>query len=190
MPDNLTRIYVPNDNMEADLIKEMLEQNGIYCFIQGYEHRSMLGVLGSYIELGIMVPEDQAEEASEIVKEFLETIQVLPPEFEDEDEKEAYKPPKKFRSKNKRIAVFLSFVVPGTGSCYAGNPNLGSLIVVAYLVCFAIYALSTFSNLSFFSNLPSMFIALMVICVAALIPLDIIIALKSINTTSKGTSKK
>ena len=185
MPENLKRIYVPNDNMEADLIKDTLEQNGIYCFIQGYEHRSMLGVLGSYVELGIMVPEDQSEEASEIVKELLETIQVLPPEFEDEDEKEAYKPPKKFRPKNKRIAVFLSFAIPGTGSCYAGNSKSGSLIVVVYLACLAIYILSTSSNLSYLFNFSSMSIAFIITIIVVLIPLDIIIALKSISTKSK-----
>lgn len=179
MPENLKRIYIPNDNMEADLVKDVLEQNEIYCFIQGYEHRSMLGMLGSYVDLGIMVPENQAEEASEIVSDFLKTIQVLPPEFEDEEEKEAYVPPKKLRPKSKRVVVFLSFVVPGTGSCYAGSSDLGSWIIVAYFVCLA------FLGLSMSSNIPSAFFSIMIVLMVSLIPLDIIIALKNLNSEFK-----
>ena len=87
MSENLIKIYSPKDNLEADLIKNILEQANIYCFIQNYEQRSMLGVLGSYIDLVIMVPQNQMEEADEIIKEFLNASQVSSSEFEDKDEK-------------------------------------------------------------------------------------------------------
>ncbi len=176
MPENLKRIYVPNDNLEADLIKETLEQNGIYCFIQGYEHRSMLGILGSYVELGIMVPEDQAQEASKIVEDLLKSMQVLPPEFEDEEEKEAYIPPRKFRPKSKRVAFILGFVVPGTGSCYAGNSDIGSWIVAVYIVCLVALGFSVSSNIS------PVFPGVMIVIVLSLVPLDIIMAFKTLNS--------
>ena len=180
MPENLKRIYVPNDNMEADLIKEALEQNGIYCFIQGYEHRSMLGILGSYVELGIMVPENQKEDASEIVTELLKSMKLLPPEFKDEKEKEAYVPYRQLRPKSKMVAVVLGFVVPGTGSCYAGNSNMGSWIVVAYVTCLLILLLSMSANMGAMS---SGFIGTMLILIISLIPVDIILALKTIEST-------
>ena len=179
MPGNLKRIYIPNDNMEADLIQQALEHNGIYCFIQGYEHRSMLGILGSYVDLGIMVPEDQEKEASQIVADLLKSMKLLPPEFEDEEEKEEYVPHKQLRPKSKRVAVILSFVVPGTGSCYAGNGNLGSWIVVAYVACLLISLLSMASNMG---SIPSGLIGTMLILIILLIPLDIAMALKTIKS--------
>ncbi len=86
MSENLIKIYSPIDNLEADFIKNALEQGNIYCFIQGYNHASMLGRGNFAIELGIMVPKDQVEEASAIIKEYLDTSQVPTTEIEVEDE--------------------------------------------------------------------------------------------------------
>ena len=88
MSENLIKIYSPKDNLEADFIKSFLEQANIYCFIQGYQHRSMLDGIGAYIDLGIMVPENHVEEANEIIKEYLKASQVSTSEIEGEDEKE------------------------------------------------------------------------------------------------------
>ncbi|MBU1340544.1 MAG: hypothetical protein KKE44_21710 [Proteobacteria bacterium] len=37
----------------------------------------MLGIIGSFVELGIMVPEDQMQEATEIVEQLLKSKEVL-----------------------------------------------------------------------------------------------------------------
>ena len=37
IPEDLVEIHVAKDNMEADIIKDILGQEGIYCFIQGYQ---------------------------------------------------------------------------------------------------------------------------------------------------------
>ena len=176
MPDNLTRIYVPNDNLDADLIKDVLEQNDIFCYIQGYEHRSQLGMLGTYVELGIMVPEEQAKEASEIVEELLKSIKVLPPEFSDEEDKqEEFVPPRKLRPKSHRVAVFLPFVLPGAGTCYAGNSDLGSWIIVALFICLATLGLTVMNELH------QLFHFSLIIFIVSLIALDIILALKTLK---------
>ncbi|MCK5541648.1 MAG: DUF2007 domain-containing protein [Desulfobacterales bacterium] len=176
MSDNLKKIYTPNDNFEADLIRDALEQEDIYCFIQGYNHRSMLGVLGSYVGLGIMVPEEQAHKAKQIVEELLETVQALPPEVDDEDTKESFEPSKKFRPNSIRVAVILAFVIPGTGTCYAGNSNLGSWIVVSFFVCLTIFFLTMVSY-----N-PSKFLFLSVPCIPLLMALDIFYAIKTLKS--------
>lgn len=183
MAKNLKRIYIPNDNMEANLIKDALEQNGIYCFIQGYEHRSMLGILGSYVDLGIMVPENQVNEASDIVEKLLKSMKILPPEFENSEEKEAYVPHKQVRPKSKRVAVILGFVVPGTGSCYVGSSDVGSWIVVTYVVCLIILLLSISSSIG---SISSGFIGVMIVVIIALIPLDITMALKALKSKQNG----
>lgn len=51
------------DNAEADLLKSVLADAGIRCVVQGENHRSMLGFLGAYIELRLLVPRDSYEEA-------------------------------------------------------------------------------------------------------------------------------
>lgn len=51
------------DNAEAALLKSVLTDAGIRCVVQGENHRSMLGFLGAYIELRLLVPSDSYEEA-------------------------------------------------------------------------------------------------------------------------------
>ncbi|MFO0576053.1 MAG: DUF2007 domain-containing protein [Polyangia bacterium] len=51
------------DNAEADLLKSVLADAGIRCVVQGENHRSMLGFLGAYIELRLLVPSESEEEA-------------------------------------------------------------------------------------------------------------------------------
>jgi len=86
MSENLVKIYSPKDNMEADFIKNALEQANIFCFIQGYNHSSLLGGWNSAIEMSIMVSEDQADEANDIIDDFLRASQVSSSEFDEEDE--------------------------------------------------------------------------------------------------------
>ena len=89
MSENLVKIYNPKDNMEADFIKNALEQADIYCFIQGYNHSSLLGSWNSAIEMSILVPEDQADEAIDIIDDYLNANQIPSSEFEEEDERES-----------------------------------------------------------------------------------------------------
>ncbi len=185
MPENLKKIYIANDNMEANLIKDVLGQNEIFCFIQGYEHRSMLGMLGSYVELGIMVPEGNSAEATKIIEETLNSVQVLPPDFtdEDEDQEDFILSPKKLRPKSRRVAIFLPFALPGAGSCYAGNSDLGSWIMVSYFVCIATL------YLAIGVNTPSMWLPFITLFIVLLGTLDIIVALKTLNSDTKNNKK-
>ena len=55
------------DNAEASALRALLQSNGIPCVIRGEQHRSMLGMLGAYIDVDVLVPEPQLSAA----KEFL-----------------------------------------------------------------------------------------------------------------------
>lgn len=68
MNDTMVVIYTAHDNAEADIIKGALEDEGIRVFIQGYNHRSLLGVVGTYVDINIMVPVQDVEKAMKRLK--------------------------------------------------------------------------------------------------------------------------
>lgn len=65
-------IYTAHNVPEADCIKMMIEAHEIPCHIQGSHHRSMLGMMGTFVELNIMVPASAVEEALQLIKEWQE----------------------------------------------------------------------------------------------------------------------
>jgi hypothetical protein len=95
---NLTNV---GDNGEASVLRSYLEHHGIHVYIRGENHRSLLGMVGSYIELGVMVPQEQLEEARELFAEYQQEHEPVegpdprgvhrdqfPDDAEDEDWKE------------------------------------------------------------------------------------------------------
>ncbi len=74
------------DNIEASGLRALLEANGIYCVVQGEQHRSMLGALGAYVEVNVLVPQTELGHAATVVKEAEEAgaDQVAEEEMEGE----------------------------------------------------------------------------------------------------------
>ncbi len=71
------------------MVREFLTSNGIDCMIQGENHRSMLQMVGAYIELRILVPKSQAEEAGALLADFRsQSVEREPAEGEEEQEEE------------------------------------------------------------------------------------------------------
>jgi len=65
-------IFQPNDAMQAGLIRGALEQADIHCYVNN-ENFSSIRMSGIGIGMGsmmVMVPDNQAEEAIEIIKEL------------------------------------------------------------------------------------------------------------------------
>jgi hypothetical protein len=58
------------DNSEAAILRGYLEDHGIFCYVQGENHRSMLGMVGTYISLRLMVPSAKLEEAQGLLEAF------------------------------------------------------------------------------------------------------------------------
>ena len=55
---------------EAKFIKNLLEQNSIPCFLEGYYHRSLLYFFGPFIEISLYVQRDKESEALDILSEL------------------------------------------------------------------------------------------------------------------------
>ncbi|MEH0019966.1 MAG: hypothetical protein V6Z89_09945 [Desulfobacter sp.] len=109
----------------------------------------MLGVLGPYVDLGVMVPEDRAGDAEKIVETLLKSLRVLPQEHHEQEEnaestplETPVKPAERLRPKSMRVAVILGFVLPGTASCYAGRADIGTWILISYLITIVVLSLS------------------------------------------------
>jgi hypothetical protein len=65
--NDLVLLKTCGDNAEASLTRGLLEANGIECVVQGEQHRSMLGTLGSYIDLRVLVRAADADRARELL---------------------------------------------------------------------------------------------------------------------------
>ncbi len=53
---------------EAATYKGVLEAHGVPCVIQGGHHRSLLGMLGPYVEVRLLVPEGQEAAALHLLR--------------------------------------------------------------------------------------------------------------------------
>ncbi len=53
---------------EATTLKGVLEAHGVACVIQGEHHRSLLGMLGPYVEVRLLVPGAQEEAARRLLR--------------------------------------------------------------------------------------------------------------------------
>ena len=49
------------DNMESNMVSSILSDAGIRCFVQGEHHRAMLGFMGPYIDLRVLVAQHGAQ---------------------------------------------------------------------------------------------------------------------------------
>jgi len=68
MTDNLVFLTRCVDVNESMIIRSVLEDHGIYVYLQGENHRSLMGLVGSFIELRVLVPEESLEQARRILK--------------------------------------------------------------------------------------------------------------------------
>ncbi|HUM11048.1 MAG TPA: DUF2007 domain-containing protein [Myxococcaceae bacterium] len=53
---------------EAATYKGVLDAHGVPCVIQGEHHRSLLGMLGPYVEVRLLVPEGQEGAALRLLR--------------------------------------------------------------------------------------------------------------------------
>ncbi len=124
MPDDLVTIAVLHDAARAEMYRDILEQESIEAMIPGAQHRSMLGMVGSYIEIPLKVQAQDAERATEII----DAIESESDEFDDD---EKYANP--VRPKLKRIAFAIAFAIPGGGHFYVRRWWLGAFFLFAQL---------------------------------------------------------
>lgn len=102
---DLIAIYKCSDLVEATILKSKLEAAGLHPFIQNYEHAQInvlhLLALGG---LNIMVPQSEAEYATEIIADKTAI-------FEDTDVFENYEPPKSYQNKKPYRASIVPIII-------------------------------------------------------------------------------
>ncbi len=75
---NLVKVAELHDVPMAGLLKSLFEQKGLPCFLRGYYHRALLYFFGPYIEISILVPEDKAADARELVTTYFDSNLLTP----------------------------------------------------------------------------------------------------------------
>jgi Putative prokaryotic signal transducing protein len=53
---------------EAATYRGVLEAHGVQCVVQGEHHRALLGMLGPYVEVRLLVPADQEGTARRLLR--------------------------------------------------------------------------------------------------------------------------
>jgi hypothetical protein len=127
-PKSLVVLTECGSNVEASILRASLESRGIYCYVQGENHRSMLGTIaGNYVALNLMVRREDLEVARELLVEQRRDAEAsLAAETgfsdEDEDEEDEAAPAKDPRTstddlqRKRRLKVArLAAVIPGFG---------------------------------------------------------------------------
>jgi hypothetical protein len=124
-PKSLVVLTECGSNVEASILRASLEARGIYCFVQGENHRSMLGTIaGNYVALNLMVRREDLEVARELLVEQrrdAEASLAAETGFSDEDEDEgaAAEDPRSSTAdlqRKRRLKVArLAAVIPGFG---------------------------------------------------------------------------
>jgi len=119
---NLVRLTNAGSQMEAGALREYLEQNDIFCFIQGEQHSSIFGAANVVaVELNLLVPPEDLERAHELVVAFREGEPIYDEEQEEEEEEpeESLEPMRREHSRRKALilAFFPSF---GCSHLYSG----------------------------------------------------------------------
>lgn len=67
---SMTRVAEIHDVYDATMIKNHLEAEGIRTHLQGFHHRSLLYFFGPYVEISVLVQEEDREKAEEVIEKF------------------------------------------------------------------------------------------------------------------------
>lgn len=132
------------DNGEASVLRSYFQHHGIGVYVQGENHRSLLGMVGAYIELSIMVPKSQLEEARELLAEYNNGQEAVePPEtrgphrdqFKDEEEQDDSLVTAADLKIAKRRAILGAMVIPfGGGHFSAGASTRGFVLAIVSIL--------------------------------------------------------
>jgi hypothetical protein len=72
-PDSLTLLLTCGDSFEASMVRSALEAHDIYSYVQGENHRALLGGMGAFIELRVLVRRADLDDARELLEELRRT---------------------------------------------------------------------------------------------------------------------
>jgi Putative prokaryotic signal transducing protein len=117
-PKELVIVAECGSNMEASMLRAALEASGIFCYVQGENHRSLLGPLGPYVALNLMVRREDLADARALVDEHRQQAEAaLTPETPEDRDADAEAVRAAMRRRARLLAIFPSF---GSGHHRAG----------------------------------------------------------------------
>lgn len=143
VPEDLVFLVGAGDLNEAAILRGYLEHHGIYVYVQGEEHRSMLGMLGAYVELRLMVPGASVDDAKQVLELFYsEQEDASGPEFRgafrdehhDEEEEDKYDEDVVDKTRLKhavRRARLAGLMFPLGGAHFAAKAPIRGLMLAA-----------------------------------------------------------
>jgi preprotein translocase subunit SecY len=70
--ESFVKVAEVHDIPIAGLLKSVLEQKGITCYLRGYYHRALLYFFGPYIEISVLVPKEKVTDAEELIKNYID----------------------------------------------------------------------------------------------------------------------
>jgi len=73
----LVKIAELHDVYDATMIKKHLESKGIISHLQGYYHRHLLYFFGPFIDISLMVGENDTKAASELLRKYYKSLGLL-----------------------------------------------------------------------------------------------------------------
>jgi len=150
------------DPVRAEVIRDLLEQEGIPVAMTGQHHNALLGGAGFLIEIPIQVPRDRADEAADIINALDDESSVMVDEhgqptdiaadadtetdFAHEAKREEgagpyrsapRRRPRAERPRLKRVAAFLASAIGlGTGHHYTREYTSGAILTLSELGAF------------------------------------------------------
>jgi hypothetical protein len=125
-----------HDPLRGEMLRELLESEGIPVATPGLEHRAMLGVIGGHVEIVVQVPRRDLERARALIA-ALDAAPLEGPDLRDEDPleeravvgyREAARAPSTVFGKRRRVAVIASMVLPGGAHVYVSQWRSAALI--------------------------------------------------------------
>lgn len=149
------------DPLRAEMIRDLLEDEGIVVALPGLEHRALLGVAGGYVDIVVRVPASDLERARAIVA-ALDSAEIVRDDdddgLDDEDddvEREADRDSVTYREstrgavrdpvtfhRSKRIAGFAGFWLP-LGGAHLYARQYRSAAMLAALMAVSVAAMIT-----------------------------------------------
>ena len=75
----LVKIAEFHDIYDATMIKKHLESKGILAHLQGFYHRHLLYFFGPFVDMSLMVGENDIKAAAEILQKYYNSLGLLKP---------------------------------------------------------------------------------------------------------------
>ncbi|MFT3924186.1 MAG: DUF2007 domain-containing protein [Myxococcales bacterium] len=138
------------DPVEAEMLEELLRNEGIPVAMPGLQHRAMLGVLGGYVSIPVQVPVRESQRARELLAAF----RGAPGSHEEPNESSAdtnsgatqAEPATPVRSAKAAAGVAM------LGTAVLGSVGAGHLYMRQYAAAAALFVLGWITVISLFAG--------------------------------------